>query len=81
MVRAAFLSAGLYLALCGTGLLIVDDVQLTARVSESGSPLIARLTRKDDAGRRHFTPPNWLPFTCIGVGGVTMLYAVALPRQ
>ena len=81
MLRAAFLSAGLYLALCGTGLLVVDDVRLTDQVSDLNTPVLKAITHADEDGRQHFHPPEWMPFTFIGVGGVTMLYAVALPRR
>jgi hypothetical protein len=81
VIRAAFLSAGLYLVLCGTGLLFVDDFRISERTSVDKSAWLHVLTSADSGGRRHIHPPEWLPFTCIGVGGVTMLYAVALPRQ
>ncbi|SFH94153.1 hypothetical protein [Planctomicrobium piriforme] len=80
MFRAAFLTVGLYLVLCGAGLLFVDDLQLSQRVSGAENVVLQAVTQADQAGRRHLRPPEWLPFTFMGVGGVTMMYAVALPR-
>ena len=80
MVRAAFFSMGLYLALCGAGLFFVDEVTLTERLSRQQSGLLDFATTWTDTGQRRMDPPDWLPFSCIGLGGVTMLYAIALPR-
>ena len=81
MIRAVFLSVGIYVALCGTGLLMVDSVTLTKKVSEADSSLLRQLCTWTDGGRLEFDPPEWMAFTFIGVGGVTVLYAIALPRS
>ena len=81
MIRAAFLTIGLYLSLCGAGLFVVDEVTLTERFSNSPSLVLHLLTDLSENGLRTFHPPEWMPFTCVGVGGVTMLYAIALPRK
>lgn len=81
MIRAAFLTMGLYLSLCGAGLFVVDEVTLTKKFSETDSPVIRFVTSPTKQGKRLFNPPEWMSFTCVGVGGVTMLYAIALPRK
>jgi len=81
MIRASFLTVGLYLALCGAGLLVVDEVRLTKRVSQMDSQVADYVTTMHSDGQRRFHPPEWMPFTFIGVGGVTMMYAVALPKN
>ena len=81
MIRAAFLTIGLYISLCGMGLFVVDEVTLTERMSASPSLLLTLVTDVTTSGLRTFHPPEWMPFTCVGVGGVTMLYAIALPRR
>lgn len=81
MYRAAFLSVGLYMVLCGVGFLFVDDVKLKEQASTAAPRIFRAVSRVDPEGRRHVTPPEWFPYTCIGVGTVTMLYAVALPRE
>ena len=65
----------------GCGLLFVDEVTLTERVGRQKSAVIAWVTDSDDQGRPVLDPPDWMPLTLIGVGGVTMLYAVALPKS
>lgn len=72
---------GLYLAMCGAGLLFVDEVTLTERISSRTSPVLDVLTSWTETGRRRVNPPEWLPFSCLGLGGITMLYAIALPRR
>ena len=81
MIRAAFLASGLFLALSGAGLFVVDQVVLTEKVSQADAPPLDWLTSRNESGRRLFNRPEWMPFTFIGVGGVTMLYAVALPKK
>lgn len=81
MIRAAFLTIGLYISLCGAGLFAVSEVTLNEKFSTSPSLLVDLITERANSGLRIFHPPDWMPFTCIGVGGVTMLYAIALPRK
>ncbi len=80
MIRAAFLSMGLYAVLCGAGLFFVEDIRLNEKAAQLESPVFQMVTSTNSNGNRVFNPPDWMPFTCIGVGGVTMLYAIALPR-
>ena len=81
MIRAAFLSSGLFLVLCGGMLFCVDEVTLSKRVTGSPSRLVSLIATPAGLDRLKVTPPEWMPFTFVGVGGVTMLYAVALPRK
>ncbi len=81
MIRAAFLTMGLYLSLCGAGLFVVDEVTLTEKFSKTESPALTMVTTLSSSGMRIFNPPEWMCFTCVGVGGVTMLYAIALPKK
>mgnify|MGYP006332185319 CR=1 FL=1 len=45
------------------------------------SRLIALVSQAATDGRRVIDPPDWLGFTLAGMGGLTMLYSVALPRS
>lgn len=81
MTRAAFLASGLFLALVGAGLFFVAQITLTDKASQYEAPPLDWVTHRDTIGRRAFDRPEWMPFTFIGVGGVTMLYAVALPSK
>lgn len=81
MVRVAFLTAGLTLALWGAALFGIEEVTLSQRVGTEDTLLVNWLSQVSATGRRVVHPPDWLSYTCVGVGGVTMLYAVALPRK
>lgn len=81
MYRAGFLAFGLYMVLCGGGLIFVDEVALNKRISMNASPVLSVVGNSDESGRCHVRPPEWVPYTLIGVGLVTMLYSVALPKD
>jgi len=81
MIRAAFLSAGFSVALFGAGFLFVDDVRISSRISRNAEPVVQIFSTPDEAGRHHIQPPEWMPFSLMGLGVVTMLYAIALPRS
>lgn len=81
MIRAMFLTLGLYFVLTGAGFFFVDELTLTHQASEVDSPVLDFITSRADNGQRKLDAPEWLPFTCIGLGAVTMMYAVALPKQ
>lgn len=81
LIRAAFFAFGLTLAGSGSLLFAVDSITLKKRVSEAPVPAMSWVTSATKDGRRIITPPDWIPFTLIGIGGVTVLYAVALPKN
>ncbi|MEW4488830.1 hypothetical protein AB1L42_12155 [Thalassoglobus sp. JC818] len=81
MIRSAFLTVGLYMLLCGVVLCVVEEVVFNAKISETPAPVVELLTRVADNGLRTFHPPEWMAFTFVGVGAVTMMYAIALPRK
>jgi len=81
MYRAAFLAFGVYLVLLGAGLLLIDEVALSQKVSHRAAPVLRLVGDADAAGRYHLQPPDWVPFTSMGIGIVTMLYAIALPKN
>lgn len=81
MYRAAFLAFGVYLVLSGAGLLLIDEVAVSRNISSRAAPVLRLVGDADAVGRYHLQPPDWVPFTCMGVGIVTMLYAVALPKN
>jgi hypothetical protein len=77
MFRAAFSALGINLTLWGAGLFYVEAVKLKPDMPQN--PLVSLLT--DTAGNDrtiHLAP--WLPYTLIGVGVITILYSIALPR-
>ena len=58
MIRAAFLTMGLYLSLCGAGLFVVDEVTLTEKFSQTDSPVLKLVTTISSNGNRLFNPPE-----------------------
>jgi hypothetical protein len=81
LIRAAFFALGLTLTGCGSALFAVDSVTLTESVAHSKVPVVTWISAEDREGRRVVNPPEWVSFTLVGIGGVTILYALALPRQ
>jgi hypothetical protein len=81
MYRAAFLACGVYIMLAGSGLLFVDEIALTPRLSQQAQPYLRVVGKEDERGRYHVQPPEWVPFTLMGLGMVTVLYAIALPKN
>lgn len=80
LTRALFLGTGVYIALVGALLFIVDSITLVAYRTSESSPLLTWLTVDSTGRARSFNPPDWLPYTLVGIGGVTILYAIAIPK-
>ena len=74
MWRALFFLGGLFLLSQGAVALAIDAVTLhswaTKRLSEAGVSVPSRLVL-----------PIWLAPTLVSTGGVTLIYAIALPRK
>jgi len=81
MYRAGFLAFGLYLALLGGGLFFVDELTLNPKISARAASVLNLIAQSDSTGRHHVHPPEWAPFSLMGLGVITMLYAVALPKN
>jgi len=79
MLRAMFLALGTFAALCGAVLFRVDRVVLT-RSADDGQ-LIDVISRDTSDGHCEIDPPDWLPYTLVSTGVLTMLYALALPKK
>jgi len=80
MIRALFFGLGTFVALWGMTLVAVDGVVLSFGSGDSDARLVKTLTTALPDGRRVLSPPDWIGFTLVGMGGLTMLYSVALPR-
>jgi len=81
MYRAGFLALGLFLILSGGLCFFVDFITLNSRVSHNASLVLQLLGTPDSTGRYQLDPPDWVPYTCIGIGMVTILYSIALPKD
>ena len=84
MVRAIAFAFGLFVALCGSSFLLVEEMVLTVK-HEAEKPrsdeFRGMFMRLNDHQQKVFSPPQWLAFSLMSVGTVTMLYSVALPKK
>jgi hypothetical protein len=82
MVRSIFFSLGLFVALWGGSLLLVDKLVLNAE-SDPQSPAGFRglFGGVSQSKKKVIDPPDWAAFSLMSLGTVTMLYAVALPKK
>lgn len=65
MWRALFLAVGMFLLVLGLECLVID--QATISNPEKGVTTVA--------------PPEWVPWSLISAGAVTMLYSFTLPKK
>lgn len=81
MIRALFFGLGAFVGLWGLSFVAVDGVVLSASEASQPSRVLQAISQTAPDGRRMIDPPDWLGFTLVGMGGLTMLYSVALPRS
>jgi hypothetical protein len=82
MLRGTFFSIGMFIALWGGSLLFIDKVVLkVADDSAARPPGFRGMYQPQQKQQRVIAPPDWVSFSLLSVGAVTMLYAVALPRK
>jgi hypothetical protein len=67
MWRAFFLAVGVYAVILGVECLVIDKAILAPT---QGSP-----------GRGEFMPPDWVSWSLLSAGAVTMLYSFTIPRR
>ena len=77
MIRGAFSALGINLTLWGAGLFYIEAVTLKPDTPQN--VLISWISHSTGEARTIQLAP-WLPYTLFGVGVVTILYAIALPR-
>jgi hypothetical protein len=81
MIRALFFGMGAFAGLWGMSLVAVDGVVLNVSAGAEQSRVMRLVSSSAPDGRRMIDPPDWIGFTLVGMGGLTMLYSVALPRS
>jgi hypothetical protein len=84
MLRGTFFSIGMFIALWGASLFFVDKIVLKVADDPAARPpgfrgMLANQSQQKQ--QRVIAPPDWVSFSLLSVGAVTMLYAVALPRK
>jgi hypothetical protein len=84
MLRGTFFSIGMFIALWGASLFFIDKVVLKVADDAAHRPPGFRgmyAGNQQQQNGRVLQPPDWVSFSLLSVGAVTMLYAVALPRK
>lgn len=86
MLRSSFFAAGLFVALLGGAFLFVESIELRMKDGQKPQPgFRGFLSRMSNPMRtkptKTITPPDWAGFSLLSIGGVTMLYALALPKK
>ena len=74
MWRSFFLALGVMLCILGVECLGVQEVMVKTRASAVADGAAASPTRK-------IVPPDYAPWSLMGLGAVVMLYAYDLPRR
>jgi hypothetical protein len=70
MWRALFLAVGMYLLVLGAECLAIDQATINNPGDEEGSPTVVTVT-----------PQQWVPWSLVSAGAVTMLYSYTLPQK
>jgi hypothetical protein len=68
MWRSLFLAIGLFLFVLGFEAMAIDQATVT-NPSDQGP------------GEITFIPPDWVPWSLVSAGAVTMLYSYTLPQK
>lgn len=79
MIRALLFAFGLTGTLLGAGLFYVDSILLTVKPGESQLRLMTLLCSIGEGGKASLDPAEWIPYTMVGMGALTVLYSLALP--
>jgi len=80
MWRAFFLGVGISMVLFGAESLIVERAVLAetaGRILESAELTSAQIVNQS----RVFNRPEWVPWTLLSIGILTILYSFSLPRR
>ena len=67
MWKSFFLAAGIFAFVVGLELLVIDSAVILPADGRSGP--------------RPFTAPDWLPWSLISAGAITVLHYVTLPKK
>ena len=82
MIRSAFFSIGMFVVLCGGTFLMVDRVVFNEGYDQPAQvPVLSEYMTANANQQYELAPPEWMPFSLLALGSVTMLYSIALPRK
>ncbi|HTN01939.1 hypothetical protein [Planctellipticum variicoloris] len=85
MIRASFFAAGVFVALWGVSFLTIDKLVLN-KVDDKNRDqgfrgMLASSQIVERESRPVIDPPEWMAFSLMSIGTVTMLYSAALPKR
>ncbi|MDB5334538.1 MAG: hypothetical protein JWN70_157 [Planctomycetaceae bacterium] len=81
MLRASFFAGGLFVIMLGLSTMLVDKVVLHKKDDAKRDPNFRGFFTSVNEYKQHvFDPPDWAGFSLLSVGGITILYSLALPR-
>lgn len=85
MLRASFFACGVFVTLCGVSFLTIDKLVLN-KVDEKTRAqgfrgMLASTQVVERESRPVIDPPEWMAFSLMSIGTVTMLYSAALPKR
>ncbi|MCG6157904.1 hypothetical protein [Rubinisphaera margarita] len=82
MIRSTFLSLGMFIVLCGGMFLVTDRIVFDASYPQvSEIPVLKNFTSLNSDHQHELAPPDWVPFSLLAFGAVTVLYSIALPKK
>ena len=82
MLRASFFAGGMFVIMLGLSTMFVDKLVLHGKDDPRRDPNFRGFYVSVNEHKQHvFDPPDWAGFSLLSVGGVTILYSLALPKQ
>ena len=72
MMRALFLGMGLFVMVLGLEAMAIDNATVTNPQDTGAAGGSSTVT---------FTPADWVPWTLVSAGAVTILYSYTLPQK
>ena len=78
MIRALLFAFGLVGTLIGAGLFYVDTISLKVQSEDKPPHWVSLICSSGSNGALIIDPAEWLPYTLVGMGGLTVLYSIAL---
>ena len=73
MMRSFFLGVGLFVLILGLECMAIDQATVTNPQDSSGASAGPSLVT--------VTPADWVPWTLVSAGAVTMLYSYTIPQK
>ena len=84
MLRAFWFASGVFVALWGAAFLMVDQMTFAWKVElvvQRDPEFRGFFVTLNENRQRVFNPPQWVAFSLMSIGSVTMLYSIVLPKK